>query len=206
MTRRPRFRFLLIGFAVFWVPPGYAECECPPDSLVQAISNADRVFQGRIVSAQLSEDDTDTIEFVVEVVDPVRGSLDTEYRLTTQRPGSCGVSVRLGFHDMFVLSPVSSAVSRCGGSGRAANMARPLLALAIELVDLPELDARGAQALLRKGLYSNFSREILDEFFDLVEKIDPRGDVPTRLDDRIEYRGIILFFVDGKYERVEVRQ
>lgn len=192
--------------AIFSAPVAYADCECPPDSLVKAIADADRIFRGRVVSAKLSEDDTNTIEFVVEVAAAIRGSLDPDYRLTTEVPSLCGVSVRIGFSDVFVLSPGSSDVSRCRGSGRATHMQSPLLVAAIELVDLPELDARGAQELLSKRLYSDFSREIMDDFFDLVEKLDPGGDVPTRLDDRIEYRGVILHFVDQKYERVEVRQ
>lgn len=203
MTTRPVLCSLLIGLAVLWAPVGYAECECPTDSVVQAVLNADRIFGGEVVSAAVSENDTKTIEFVVEVERAIRGSLDSEYRLNTQVPGGCGVSVRLGFHDMYILGPGDSTVSSCTGSGRAVSMRYGLLSAAITLVDLPESDASGAQQLLSKQFYSSYRRDTVDEFFDLVDKIDPSGNTSTRLADRIEYRGVVVHFADGKFSRVE---
>ena len=105
--------------------------------------------------------------------------------------------------DMFVLGPDQPKVSSCNGSGRGPYMEYPLLATAIKLVDMPLSDARGTQRLLSKEFYSRFERALMDEFFDLVEKIDPTGVKTTRSADRIEYRGIVVFFSDGKYESVQ---
>ena len=206
MTGRSVHSVLLLAIAFLFAPAAYAECECPPDSQVEAILNADRIFRGRVVSAQLSENDPNTIEFVVAVTGAIRGSPEPEYQLTTEIPGRCGVTVRIDFHDVFVLSPGRSDVSRCRGSGRATHRENPLLVAAIELVDLPGGDAQSVKELLSKRLYADFSRERMDDFFDLVEKLDRVGEVPIRLDDRIEYRGVILHFVDDKYDRLEVPQ
>lgn len=183
--------------------PASAECECPPNSIEQAILEADRIFRGEVVSASVADDDSQTIEFVVEVGDAIRGNPEKQYRLTTPMPGSCGVSVRLGFHDMYVLGPNETTVSSCKGSGRAAYMKHPLLATAIALVDLPVSEARGAQRLLSEQFYSSYDRATVDEFFKLVERIDSTGNTATGTDDRIEYRGIAVHFKDEKYEKVE---
>ena len=96
-----------------------------------------------------------------------------------------------------------TSVSRCAGSGRATYMKFPLLATAIALVDLPVSDARGTQRLLSEQIYSSYDRATVDEFFELVERIDPTGNTATGTDDRIEYRGIAVYFKDGRYEKVE---
>ena len=204
LTRHVFLSLVLFGFAVLAAQITRAECECPPESVEQAIRNADRVFQAEVISARISEDDSQAIEFVVEVDDVIRGNTDRQYQLTTAFPGSCGVSVRLGFHDMYVLGPDETSVSRCAGSGRATYMKFPLLATAIALVDLPVSDARGTQRLLSEQIYSSYDRATVDEFFELVERIDPTGNTATGTDDRIEYRGIAVYFKDGRFEKVEV--
>jgi len=78
------------------------------------------------------------------------------------------------------------------------------MAIAIALVDLPLSDATGAQRLLSKQFYSSFDRATVDKFFELVEKIDPIGNGSTGMADRIEYRGIAVYFINGKYEKVGV--
>jgi hypothetical protein len=203
LTRHIVHSLALFGFAVLAAQITRAECECPPESVEQAIRNADRIFQAEVISAQISEDDLQTIEFVVQVDDEIRGNTDKQYQLTTTLPGSCGVSVRLGFHDMYVLGPDETNVSSCTGSGRATYMKFPLLATAIALVDLPVSDARGAQRLLSEHFYSSYDRATIDEFFKLVERIDSPGNTATGNDDRIGYRGIAVHFKDGKYEKVE---
>jgi hypothetical protein len=185
------------------VLPALAECECPPDSVERSILEADQIFRGEIVLARISDDASHTIEFVVKVGDTIRGNPGKQYRLTTPAPGLCGVSVRLGFTDMFVLGPDKSEVSICNGSGRAPYMEYPLLDIAIKLVDMPVSDARGTQRLLTEEFYGEFERALLDDFFDLVEKIDPTGIKSVRSADRIEYRGIVVLFSDGVYESVQ---
>lgn len=185
------------------VLPALAECECPPGSVEQSILEAEQIFRGEIVSANLAEDGSNTIEFVVVVNEAIRGNPDRQYRLITAMPESCGISVRLGFGDMFVLGPDKPKVSNCNGSGRAPYMEYPLLATAIKLVDMPVSDARGTQRLLSEEFYGRFERALMDEFFDLVEKIDPTGIKTIRSADRIEYRGIVVLFTVGKYESVQ---
>lgn len=203
LTRHTFLSLALFGFAVLAAQITRAECECLPESVEQAIRNADQIFQAEVISAHISEDDSQTIEFVVDVDDVIRGNTETQYQLNTALPDSCGVAVRLGFHDMYVLGPDETSVSRCTGSGRATYMKFPLLATAIALVDLPASDARGAQRLLSEQFYSSFDRATVDEFFKLVERIDSTGNTATGTDDRIEYRGIAVHFKDGKYEKVE---
>ena len=194
----------LFGIAISASDLAFADCQCPPDSVEQAIRNADRIFQAEVISAYISEDDSQTIEIIVTVDDAIRGNTEKQYQLTTALPGSCGVSVRLGFHDMYVLGPDETSVSSCTGSGRTTNMKYPLLATAIALVDLPLSDTSGAQRLLSKQFYSSYDRATVDKFFELVEKIDPTGNRSTGIADRIEYRGIVVYFTDGKYEKVGV--
>ena len=195
---------VLLGFAVFAAQFARADCECPPESVERAILKADRIFRGEVVSASISGDDSQTIEFVVKVDKAIRGNQEKEYRLTTRLPDSCGVSARLGFHDMYVLGPNETSVSNCTGSGRATYKTYPLLAVAIALVDLPLSDTSGAQRLLSKQFYSSYDRATVDQFFELVEKIDPIGNRSTAMSDRIEYRGIVVYFTGGKYEKVGV--
>lgn len=180
-----------------------ADCECPPNSVEQAILDADRIFRAEVVSAEIAED-SQTIEFVVEVGDTIRGSPEKHYRLITALPDSCGVPVRLGFHDMYVLGPNETRVSSCTGSGRAAFWKYPLLGTAIALVDLPVADSRGAQRLLSEQFHSGYDRATVDEFFELVERIDPTGHTATGTGDRIEYRGTAVHFNDGKVKSVEL--
>ncbi len=202
MDIRRYFIFALLGFALLTEAYARAECECPTNSVEEAVRKADRIFQGEVVSAALGEDDSQTIEFVVEVDETIRGTTDKQYSLTTAMPDSCGVGVRLGFRDMFVLGPGEGHVSACTGSGRAPYMKYPLLATAIALVDLPISDVRSAVQLLSKRFYSSYDRATVDEFFELAARIDPTGNTATALDDRIEYRGIVVYFKDGKYDKV----
>jgi len=192
-----------IGFAILATQLARAECECPPNSVEKAIRNADRIFRGEVVSANFVADDSQTIEFLIQVDEAIRGNIEKQYRLTTTLPDSCGVSVRLGFHDMYVLGPDETSVSSCKGSGRASYMKYPLSATAIALVDLPVSDVSGAVRLLRKQFYSSYDRATVDEFFELVARIDLTGNKATGTDDRIEFRRIIVHFKGGKYERVE---
>lgn len=192
----------LFGLAFLAPIQARAECECPADSVVEGIRKADRIFHGKVVSATMREDDSQTIEFVVAVHEVIRGTTDKQYNLTTALPNSCGVAVRLGFHDLFVLQPGELRVSSCTGSGRAPGMKYPLLAAAIALVDLPVSDVSTAVQLLNKQFYSSFDRATVDEFFKLVEMIDPMGSDVTGMADRVEYRGIVVYFKDGRYERV----
>lgn len=194
----------LFGFAAIAAELAHSECECSPNSVEQAIRNADRIFRGEVVSASIATDDSQTIEFVVEIDEAIRGNTDDYYNLTTTLPDSCGVSVRLGFHDMYVLGPGETSVSSCTGSGRAAYMKYPLLATAIALVDLPVSDVRDAQLLLGQQLHSSYDRATVDEFFALVERIDPTGNKANGMADRIEYRGIVVYFKDGTVEKVGV--
>ena len=194
----------LFGFAVFSAQLAWADCECLRGSVEQAIRKADRTFHGEVVSASIAAYDYQTIEFVVKVDGAIRGNTDRQYRLTTQLPDSCGVLVRLGFHDMYVLGPDETSVSSCTGSGRATNMKFPLLATAIALVDLPVSDTSGAQRLLSEQFYSSYDRATVNAFFELVEKIDPTGNTATGTNDRIDYRGIAVHFKDSKYEKVGV--
>ena len=194
----------LFGIAISASDLAFADCQCPPDSVEQAIRKADRIFQGEVVSASIAGDDSQTIEFVVKVDEAIRGNPEKEYRLTTRLPESCGVSVRLGFRDMYVLGPGETSVSNCTGSGRATYKTYPLLAIAIALVDLPLSDANGAQRLLSKQFHSSYDRATVDNFFELVDKIDSAGNRSTGMADRIEYRGIVVYFTDGQYEKVGV--
>lgn len=204
LTRHVVLSLAFFGFAILAAQVTRAECECPPGSVEQAIRDADRIFRAGVISARISEDDSRTIEFVVTVDDVIRGNPETQYRLTTEYPDSCGVSVRLGFHDMYVLGPDETSVSSCTGSGRATYMKYPLLATAIALVDLPVSDVRGAQQLLGKQFYSSYDRKTVDEFFALVERIDPTGNEAIGMADRIGYRGIAVYFNEGKFEKVGV--
>lgn len=181
-----------------------ADCECPTNSVEQAIRNAHTIFRGEVVSASLATDDSQNINFVVAVDDAIRGSAKDRYSLTTALPDSCGVPIRLGFHDLYVLEPGKSSVSSCTGSGRVTYMKYPLLATAIALVDLPVFDSGGAQRLLSKQIHSGYDRATVDEFFKLVAQIDPRGSEVKRMTDRIEYREIVVHFEDGKFVRVEL--
>ena len=81
-------------------------------------------------------------------------------------------------------------------------MKYPLLATAIALVDLPVSDVSSAVRLLGKQFYSSYDRATVDEFFKIVAQIDPTGINSTGTVDRIEYRGIVVYFKDGKYEKV----
>lgn len=186
-----------------------AECECLSNSVEQAVLDADRVFRGQIVSAVINDGtandgDSRTIEFVVDVGDVIRGNPAKRYRLSTAMPDSCGVAVRLGFNETFVLGPGETTVSSCTGSGRAAYHRQPFLTTAIALVDLPVSDAREAQRLLSAQFRSSYDRSDVDDFFGLVERIDPTGNTATGSEDRIEYRGVVVLFTDGKYEKVEM--
>lgn len=203
LTFRGFISLSLFGIAVLSAQLVRADCECPPDSVEQAIVKADRIFRGEVVWASISEDGAHSIEFVVKVDEAIRGIAKAQYRLTTALPDSCGVSVRLGFHDIYILGHDETTVSRCKGSGRDAYMKHPLLETAIALVDLLLSDARGAQRLLSEKFYSSYDRTTVDEFFELVERIDPTGNTASGTDDRIEYRGIAVLFTDGKYEKVE---
>ena len=117
LTRHAFLSFALFGFAVFSAQFARADCECPPGGVEQAIRKADRIFRGEVVSASIVAEDSKTIEFVVKVDDAIRGYAERQYRLTTQLPNSCGVSVRLGFHEMYVLGPGETSVSSCTGTG-----------------------------------------------------------------------------------------
>ncbi|MGB5166227.1 MAG: hypothetical protein WBN61_13280 [Woeseiaceae bacterium] len=203
MTRHIVHILALFWLVVFGAQLALAECECPPESVEKAIRKADRIFRAEVISAQISEEDPQTIEFVVQVDEGIRGHTTPQYQLTTSLPGSCGVSIRLGFHDVYVLGPGETNVSSCKGSGRAVYMTNPSLAVAIALVDLPVSDSRGAQRLLSKHFYQSYNRATVDEFFILVEKIDSTGNTAIGYKDRIEYRGIAVHFKDGTYEKVE---
>jgi len=203
LKRHVFLSFALCGLAIVSAQFAWADCECQPGSVEQSIRMADRIFRGEVVSASIASDDSQTIEFVVKVDDAIRGNTERRYQLTTALPDSCGVSVRLGFHDMYALGPDETSVSSCTGSGRSSYMKFPLLATAIALVDLPVSDTRGAQRLLSEQFYSSYDRATVDEFFELVDRIDPTGNTATSTDDRIEYRGIAVLFTDGKYEKVE---
>ncbi|MDH3611969.1 MAG: hypothetical protein OES10_01725 [Gammaproteobacteria bacterium] len=202
LTRHVVLKLALFGLVVIAPQITRAECECQPGSVEEAIRNADRIFRAEVISARISEDDSEIIDLVVKVDDAIRGNTEKRYQLTTAMPDSCGVSVLLGFHDMYVLAPGETSVSSCTGSGRATYMKYPLLATAIALVDLPVSDVRGAQQLLSKKFYSSYDRATVDEFFELVERIDSTGNMSTGMADRIEYRGIAVYFKDGKYEKV----
>ena len=204
LTRHVLLKVALFGLAVIAPHITRAECECQTGSVEEAIQNADRIFRAEVISAHISEGNSQTIDFVVKVGDAIRGNTEERYQLTTALPDSCGVSVLLGFHDMYVLAPDETSVSSCTGSGRATYMKYPLLATAIALVDLPVSDVRGAQQLLGKQFYSSYDRKTVDEFFALVERIDPNGNGSTGMADRIEYRGIAVYFKDGKYKKVGV--
>ncbi len=194
----------MVLFVFSGIGPALAQCECPPNSVEQSILEAEQIFRGEIVSAKVAEDGSDTIEFVVKVDEAIRGNPDKHYRLYTGMPGSCGIPVQLGFNDMFVLGSDKLKVSNCNGSGRTPYMEYPLLATAIKLVDTPVSDARGTQRLLNEAFYGNSERALIDEFFGLVEQIDPLGIKAIRFADRIEYRGIVVLFTDGKYESVQI--
>ena len=196
--------FVILLYGVVAFRPAWAECECPPDSVSQSILQAEQVFRGVIVSAEVVGDGSQMIEFTVVVDETIRGNPEAQYRLTTAMPDSCGVTIRLGFRDLFLLGSDDSRVTRCDGSGRMTSNEYPFLSLAIKLVDLPVSDARSARQLLTEELYSSFERPKMDEFFDLVEKIDPTGIKTTRAVDKIEYRGIAVLFTDGKYESVQI--
>ena len=191
---------VFLGVSATW-----AECECPPNSVEQGVLNADRIFRARVVSAELAELDFQTIEFVVRVDDTLRGNTGDQYRLTTALPKSCGVSVRLGFSDLYGLGPGETRVSQCTGSGRDTYMKYPRLAAAIALVDLPVSNSQDAERLFADRSFSSNERAAIDEFFELVERIDPTGNTATSTPDRIEYRGIVVHFKDGKYEKVDVQ-
>ena len=193
----------LLCFVTITAQTARAECECPQGSVSQSILNAEIIFSGGIVSASISEDSTQVIDFVVQVDEAVRGIPEKQYRLTTALPDSCGVSVRIGFHDLYVLGPDQTIVSSCAGSGRAVYFKYPRLTTAIKLVDLPISDANGAAKLLRKEFCCGRDRASVEKFFELVERFDPTGNMSTGFPDRIEYRGIAVFFKKGIYESVE---
>lgn len=194
----------LFALTIYIAKSARAECECLSNSVAQAIRYADTIFLGEVVAAAIDEDDSKTIEFVVKVGDAIRGKTDDYYNLSTSLPDSCGVSVLLGFHDIYVLGSDETIVSSCTGSGRVASRKYPLMAAAIALVDLPISDVSGALQLLSQKIHSGYPRAMVEEFFELVEKIDPSGNTVTRKADRIEFRGIVVHFKDGEYERVGV--
>lgn len=202
LTGQVLLKLALFGLVFIAPQITRAECECQTGSVEDAIRNADRIFRAELISAHISEDNSQAISFVVKVDDVIRGNTEKQYQLTTGLPDSCGVSVRLGFHDMYVLGPDETSVSSCAGSGRAVYTKYPILATAIALVDLPVSDIRGAQQLLNKQFHIRYDRATVDEFFELVERIDPTGNKVTGMANRIEYRGIAVYFKDDKYERV----
>ncbi len=195
--------FLLIAVLLLGAVPALADCECPAGSLEQAIRKAETIIRGEIVSARLLG--ATVIEFDVQVNDAVRGNPESEYRLTTPMPGACGVAVRLGFNDLFVLDDAKHSVSTCNGSGRANSKKYVFLSTAIRLVDLPVSDARGAERLISQRFNPGFGRAEIDAFFEFVEKIDPLSSSALHSDSKIEYRGIALRFVDGRFDNVEIR-
>lgn len=202
MTSRCSILLIFVGFAVMISTYAHAECVCPTNSVANSVRKADRIFSGRVVSAIYEPTKSDSIEFVVEVDETIRGTIEREYRLTTPLPGACGVSVRLGFRDMFILGPDGQSVSSCTGSGRKTYMEYPLLREAIGLVDYSDSDVGKALELLNKRFYSSFDRASIDEFFELVKRIDPSGYSVTSWADQIQYRGIVVYFKDDKFEKV----
>ena len=202
MTSRRNILLIFVGFAVIISTYSYAECVCPINSIEESVRKADRIFQGRVVSAIYEPTKSDSIEFAVKVDEIIRGNLESEYRLTTSLPSTCGVSVKLAVRAMFILGPDGQSVSTCTGSGWKAYMTYPLLRGAIGLVDYTDSDVEKALGLLNKSFYSGHDRATIDEFFELVKRIDPSGYPVTSSADQIRYRGIVVYFKDDKFEKV----
>ncbi len=179
----------------------YAECACPPHSVEENVRQADRIFRGQVVSANYQPTKSEFIEFVVQVDETIRGAPEKEFRLTTAMPQSCGVPVRLGFHDMFILRPDDQHVSSCSGSGRDKYHRFPFLREAIALVDYSVSEVRESVQLLNQRFHASFDRVTVEEFFELVTRIDPSGYAVTSYDDQIQYRNVVVYFKDGKFEK-----
>ena len=194
-----RLVFLVFSTALLVSSPSAADCVCPPNSVEDSVLTADRVFEGRVVSANMRSIKSKSIEFVVAVDETIRGTPEEEHRLLTLMPAECGVPVRLGFRDMYILQPGNQHVSNCSGSGRERYEDFPMLDIAIALVDNADSDVDKVLHLLNKRFYSSYERSTVETFFELVMRIDPLGYPITRWPDRIEYRGIVVYFENGKF-------
>jgi len=179
----------------------YAECDCPPGSVEQSIRQADQIFSASVVSANYEPNESEIIEFVVRVDETIRGTPGEEYRLTTTMPGSCGIPVRLGFHDNFILQPGKLHVTSCSGSGRNKKHRLPFLKEAILLVDYSASEVTESVQLINGTFVSGTDKEPVADFFELVSRIDPAGYTVTSMADRIQYRGIVVYFKDGDFEK-----
>lgn len=181
----------------------YAECECTTASIVDSVRQADRVFYGVVRAARIVDEKGGQIEFVVSVETPIRGTVDDDITLYSPLPASCGIPIRLGFYNLFVLSAGSQLVRPCSGSDRNTYRELPLLQLAVTLVEKAETEPSEVLRSLGKQLYSGYDRKEIEEFFELVERIDTSGHSASYRTDRIVYRGIAIVFKDGNYDRVE---
>ncbi len=201
-TRSKFIVFTIVLAATLAANSTFAECNCPPGSADQAIRDADRVFHARVVSAGLSNDVPPRIEFTVAVSRSIRGNNDDQYRLTTALPDACGINIRLGFSDVYVLRSDDTHVSPCTANGRSYSMQHPFMSTAIALVDLPIADIQGAQKLLRDALPKGYDRRYVDQFFFFAERIDPTQNKVIILEGYTEYRGVKVHIVDGKLDQI----
>lgn len=150
-------------------------CACADDSIEDSVRTADRIFEGRVLSAHVSDSKPEVIRFVVEVREGLRGEAGERVSLETTLPEHCGIEIRPGFHDLYVLHTGESTVDSCSGSGRVASERVPLLSFAVALTSYGEGQSGRAIAFLRRAFYVDYPRDELDRFFALVERIDPAG-------------------------------
>jgi len=201
LTTRLYLVLVVAGSAILTPMRVYADCDCPPGSVEQSIRQADQIFRASVVSANYEPNESEIIEFVVRVEETIRGTAGEEYRLTTTLPDSCGIPVRLGFHDNFILQPGNLHVTSCSGSGRDRNHRFPFLQQAVLLVDYPASEVRESVQLLNGTFPSGTDRETVVDFFEFVSRIDPAGHTVSSTADQIQYRGIVVHFRDGKFEK-----
>ena len=191
-------------FAVFLAGTAGADavspdCRCPPGSIEEGVRSAGKIFTGRIVEATF---DGTVVEFTVEIDERFRGWVWKRQKLRTAGPDDCGVPVFVGYSDLFVVPADSKTVQTCTGSGRNVGDDYRQLSTAIAVVELADTDvARVVEHLNKSYVPAGLTRTEMDEFFDLVERLDPARPL-SRLDDRVRYSGIVFVFRDGSLDRV----
>ena len=172
-------------------------CNCSRDDILQSIRTANTIFYGGIVKASMASKDAEHIRIWADTRQPIRGVHDKAVPIVTTRLQACGVPARIGQHSLFVIPRRDAVITRCTGTALPWDGEWRELIYALVTIEFSETN----RAYINKWvgrMNDSRSRESMQDFFELIDALDPDYAVHYEA-DRVTYRSMTWVFSESGF-------